>query len=1196
MAKKNAIEKAKELFNQFTSGVGNAVQRGQVGQSGVSSNYKPLFQTPLANAKPINWGQVGQTAYKAVAPAAQKVGSYMIDPRNNPLGIGMQLPTPPKLNIPNIPIKNPVGNFVVNNLAAPIAQSIVNTPYNFLSGSNNINQGLRTGQLNPLLKGIGQAGEAGLNLATMGGAGTLAKSVVKPILKVALSEGLKTGAWIGGAYGGANALQGEDHSLQNIIKTVGWSALLGGGVGLAGGALGGAVSKVKSALDRINAKHGGPIVTIGDYVRYKLTGKFAPKPEVPGITKGRPMVINDYKTKLKAVDKDLGIDKLEAPPVGLSIKTLTKEQHLAGQQPVVKGGVKKVTQISTQVKRKLLPSERTAQQLQEVRASAPQTSGAGSISGVPGKPGEIPSVSSKYSYNINKTKLQMTGEQKKTLDTVVNSVKPTLQQAKGKILSNDEVIKAAKSSNMMSQVTSREQTLQAEAAILKARQRVVELNNNIDRLAKEGKIPEMQAQMKDLIDSLRVASSNAADAGRKLQSFNIEATDESIRMAVLKEIGKTNATTDDILRAAEKVDWNNANSITNFYRQFVKPSITSVLDEYRYNNMLSNPKTHLRNAFSNLMQTFVTKPTTILVEGKPVEAAKYLGGAMKSFPDAIKAFTDAFSGKTAIAKPDIARIATNKLPRWMTIPTRAMEAGDKFFSALIKGGEMARGATAEQATARAEYSLFRQGLNPKGQGTILNAIDGLTNWMYQSPKAIRWFVPFIRTPMNFAKQWLEYSPAGFSTAIKSSAPREQIAKAIIGSTVTAFGGMLALEGKTTWSAPTDPKQKDYFYSSGRKPFSILIGDKWVPMQYAGPFAYALALPAAMKFYQEDNRTSLTDSGVDKGVKIASSMAQFFSQQTFLSGLGNFVNWASGSQDVSLGSSLGFTAQQIIPMEALISYINSIIDPIYRKANSFTGSIQKNIPIASQALEPYRDVLTGEPSKRLPENYTLPYDVGKANPRGEELYQLRGEQLQNNAILNKQKKDLEKQLNTSNPLQAHAEEIAPGITFERGQENQDMVTSQKSKLQEALVKQRVEMSGKPELINEKFFYTNDNGSVVSMDLSPIQRPKFTGYEDIDKVLTSKYSSRLTTEINNLAKLAELGQITYQQANELIQPIKAEQERIKLSKPKTYTPKKITARRVSVKKTPVPKPIKLKIKTKKFKIPKYKPLPSINFRSL
>ena len=120
----------------------------------------------------------------------------------------------------------------------------------------------------------------------------------------------------------------------------------------------------------------------------------------------------------------------------------------------------------------------------------------------------------------------------------------------------------------------------------------------------------------------------------------------------------------------------------------------------------------------------------------------------------------------------------------------------------------------------------------------------------------------------------------------------------------------------------------------------------------------------------------------------------------------------------------------------------------------------------------------------------------------------------------------------------------------------------------------------------------------MELSPIQRPKLTGYEDIDKVLTSKYSSRLTTEINNLVKLAELGQITYQQASELIAPIKAEQQQVKIktAKPKTYAPKKITPRRVSVRKTATPKPIKLKIKTRKFKIPKYKPLPKINLKKL
>lgn len=677
------------------------------------------------------------------------------------------------------------------------------------------------------------------------------------------------------------------------------------------------------------------------------------------------------------------------------------------------GGAKgEVAQIKTQTTepmvqtpelkpQKLAPSVRNPQQLPEAQSVVPAESGVGGVSNPGGKaPSDVVAPdSSKYSYNINKNKLQMTEGQKQTLDTTVTAIKPELEKLKGTPLGNKEVVKAAKTSEMLTQVTSREQTMQAEAAILKARQRVVELNNNIDRLAKEGNTVEMEKQMKDLVESLRVVSSTAADTGRKLQSFNISAGDESIRTQILKEVGKTNATTDDILNAAKNVDWNNADSITKFYRKFVKPSFMDVLDEYRYNNMLSNPKTHIRNAFSNLNQTFITRPMTLVVEGKPVEAAKYFTGSVKSLPEAMQAFTDSFKGKTAIGKPDMNQIGTGKLPKFLTVPTRAMEAGDQFFTALIKGGEQARGATAEQAAKTAEYSLFRQGLNPKGQGSVLNAVDSLTNWTYKAPKAVRWFVPFIRTPMNFAKQWIEYSPAGFATAYKAGAPREQIAKAVLGSTVAAFGGVLAMQGKTTWAAPTDPKQKDLFYASGRKPFSILVGDKWVPMQYAGPFALALALPAAMKFYQEDNRTAPTDSQIDKAVKVVSASAQFFSQQTFLSGLGNFVNWASGNQDVTLGSSLGFTAQQIIPMEALISYVNSIIDPVYRKAPGFIPSIQKNIPGLSQQLPAYTDP-NGEPSKRIPSNYVAPYDLGQQQKQYEPALQIRGEKLQNNAIFNK----------------------------------------------------------------------------------------------------------------------------------------------------------------------------------------------------
>ncbi|MEK9208373.1 MAG: hypothetical protein AAB922_07845, partial [Patescibacteria group bacterium] len=512
----------------------------------------------------------------------------------------------------------------------------------------------------------------------------------------------------------------------------------------------------------------------------------------------------------------------------------------------------------------------------------------------------------------------------------------------------------------------------------------------------------------ELIDSLRVVSSNAADTGRKLQSLSIEAGDESVRSSILKDISRVETDTEKILREAVNVDWNNANAVGAFYRKFIKPTTTEILDEFRYNNMLSNPRTHLRNAFSNLMQTFFTRPATLLAQGKVGETAKYYQGALKSLPDAFSAFSDAFSGRAAIAKPDIEHIVTGKLPKFLTIPTRAMEAADKFFSAIIKGGEISRGATPVQAAKTAEYSLFRQGLRPEGQGTVLNAIDNATQGIYELGKRIpllRWFVPFIRTPMNFAKQWIEYSPAGLATLPGAANKGEQIAKTMVGSLATLMGAKLALDGNTTWSAPTDKKQKELFYASGRKPYSFRVGDRWVSMQYSGPFAYALALPAAVKYYQQENRTSLTDSQMDKLGKITSSMAEYLSGQTFMEGLGNFVSLMKGDADFNLGKNLGYTAGQLIPLQGLVRWASTAIDPIYRKAKTAQEQIISGIPFASKTLDPYTNP-AGEPSTRERINLVTPYDITKDQPQYEQQLQERTGKLQSNAVVNKVTKDLE----------------------------------------------------------------------------------------------------------------------------------------------------------------------------------------------
>jgi len=752
-------------------------------------------------------------------------------------------------------------------------------------------------------------------------------------------------------------------------------------------------------------------------------------------------------------------------------------------------------------------------------------------------PLKISIADKKYVFNINKERLKLGKKQKAVLDEVVNKIKPELQNVKGKTMSKREVLKAAKESEILSKVTTREETLSANAQVLKARQRLVSLDKDIEQLSRKGQNPKiLKKKLTDLVDSLRVVSSEATDRGRKLQSLSVDAGDESVRQEILKRVARASDNTKRISEEAAKVDWNNSNSVFKFYRKFVKPSITNVLDEYRYNNMLSNPRTHMRNAFSNMLQTFFTRPATLLAQGKVKETGQYYKGAFSSLPKAVKAFSESFKGIKPIEKPDISFAPTGKMPKFMTIPTRAMEAGDKFFSAIIEGGELARGATQKQASEVASYSLFRQTVSPKGQGALLNAIDSATKWMYKAPKAVRWFVPFIRTPMNYAKQWVEYSPTGVSTIIGATNKREQLAKTILGSIASVVGGKMALDGRTTWAVPTDSKEKKYFYDEGKIPFAIKIGNKWVSMMYAGPFAMALAIPAAIKYYNNESRTVLTDTQLEKIGKVAMSMGKFLSGQTFMSGLNQFVRLASGDVDYNLGRNLGYTAGQVIPMSALQRYVSTIIDPIYRKSKTFGSEIKKTIPFMSKALEPHTD-LTGQPSRRESINYAIPYDV-RTEKESRGLLQIRRGELQQNAVINKLKSDLESGKVPSGVQGG----VAPDLEI--------------SKLMFKYSDEEVTQLGNSVLYK-------DNGTIKTIDLAFNPKPpELTGNAELDKKLISKYRGKNTSKMNDVVTLYKLGQITEKQAEKQLQRLLAERETVAKGK------KKKKAAKITIKRTTPP----------------------------
>lgn len=446
-----------------------------------------------------------------------------------------------------------------------------------------------------------------------------------------------------------------------------------------------------------------------------------------------------------------------------------------------------------------------------------------------------------------------------------------------------------------------------------------------------------------------------------------------------------------------------------------------LFDAYRYQNMLSNPKSHERNIYGNLFNTLITAPADMITEATydymrhPFNPAarqvgyadvkKYYKQVFNTVPKAIMATAEAFKNGYISEKimelpsneASIEALRKTKLPKLLTIVPRLMEAEDAFFSVLIGQGEksrlMADGMSEIDATKKgkdmANKYLYREKLGEaakdKNELSTIRALDGLGKYALDAKKIptfgtfYSWFVPFITTPINIAKMGVRRSPIalidiGVGAIRGKEASREQIAQATLGTVITGLAGVAAMQGLTTWAVPKDKKEKELFYASGRKPYSIRVGNKWIPISYLGAYAIPVAMAASLKHYNEDTKTALTDSEIQKIGEGLLKAGGYIASQTPLQGMDALSKWVLGEDDATIGKTLGFTTGQIIPFEGLVKYINTILDPIYRKSKGYVEAIEKDLPVLSKELEPILEP-TGEPAKRDEFNYFLPYDIG-----------------------------------------------------------------------------------------------------------------------------------------------------------------------------------------------------------------------------
>lgn len=446
----------------------------------------------------------------------------------------------------------------------------------------------------------------------------------------------------------------------------------------------------------------------------------------------------------------------------------------------------------------------------------------------------------------------------------------------------------------------------------------------------------------------------------------------------------------------------------------VPPGVNDYVTAIRYNGLLSSPISFAKNAYSNLLQTGVFRPLDILTTKGVPSTIKYYAALLHSFKEARKSFGETFRNGGDIYNKELGKnLDTGTMSEYLRdsvskktrniaslngIPTRALEATDRFFQTLIKSGEIANGANEGQAQKIADKYLFREMLDPKnltGQGNLSATLDKIGTILtdVRDVPVLGWTVPFIKTVINVSKEMLERSPAGFLNVAGNADKALAISKATTGTAALLGTFALLNDGNYETDAPKDAEEAKAWYASGRKAWSLKIGNEYIPINYFGMFAYPLAIAMIAKDQVSRNPDSISTDPTGKLVAGAAASLSFWLKNTPLQSINDIFDVLSQPDGSGMASFIASYGKQTVPASGLMRWIAQIVDPTYRKsvkgvsAESIKQQFMKDLPMLSMGLDPYTDP-AGNPSTRktVQSILALPYQTGTANPVYEPMVQ------------------------------------------------------------------------------------------------------------------------------------------------------------------------------------------------------------------
>ena len=283
------------------------------------------------------------------------------------------------------------------------------------------------------------------------------------------------------------------------------------------------------------------------------------------------------------------------------------------------------------------------------------------------------------------------------------------------------------------------------------------------------------------------------------------------------------------------------------------------------------------------------------------------------------------------------------------------------------------GALSRQAREEAQYSTFTTPLSPDA-GPVTSRIAAAVQSAAQQVPAIRFLIPFIRTPTNLLNFAMARTPIAntkyigelYKTLGKEAAdPRRK--SDVIGRLMFSVGlGFTAIaaasSGVITGGGPKERDRREMWEATGWRPYSIKIGDKYVSYRRFDPFSTVFGMFAdAIETSNEILKNGGNPAEVDQILQTAVIMiSRNITNKTYMTGITNFANALSNPKQFGQQFVNSF-AGSAVPYSSLLGQSIGLFsdDPVMRELESALDAVKSRIPVVEEQVPPRRNLFGEE---------------------------------------------------------------------------------------------------------------------------------------------------------------------------------------------------------------------------------------------